>query len=190
MFFCFRKIVLSGYAICEGRSSCDRDLIKQQLKEVIILPVNQRDFDRSCLSWRATFRPPKPAPIMTTCVVFTGSPIFLPNSLWDALDLCHTAAASRLGSLVEVGNGIPATHSLYPDILDAGEIRCLIICRDEHPRGEGLVISIALPIEIGNHTTVLPSVTAVFSGSLAAPVHLNWNEGRSGATVSQRTPSQ
>jgi hypothetical protein len=52
--------------------------------------------------------------------------------------------------LVEVDNGIPATHSLYPDVLDAGEIGHLIDCRDEHPRREGLFISIALPIEIGN----------------------------------------
>jgi hypothetical protein len=52
--------------------------------------------------------------------------------------------------LVEVDNSIPATYSLYPDVLDASEIGHLINCRDEHPRRERLFISIPLPIEIGN----------------------------------------
>ena len=53
--------------------------------------------------------------------------------------------------LVEVGNGIPTTHTLYPDVLDAREIRRLIDCGDKHLRSEGLVYSIPLPIEIGKY---------------------------------------
>src|SRR6266508_3382223 len=39
-------------------------------------------------------------------------------------------------SLVEVDNSISATHSLYPDVLNARTITVLINCRDEHPRRE------------------------------------------------------
>jgi hypothetical protein len=54
----------------------------------------------------------------------------------------------RLG--VEVDVGFAATHSLDPDILDAGLNEILILRRDEHPRRERLFISIPLPVEIGN----------------------------------------
>src|SRR5205823_5030692 len=41
--------------------------------------------------------------------------------------------------------------SLYPDVLDAGEIGCLINRGDKHPRGERLVVAIPLPVEVGKH---------------------------------------
>ena len=33
---------------------------------------------------------------------------------------CNPVFSMRFGPLVEVGNGVTATHALYPDVLDAG----------------------------------------------------------------------
>lgn len=61
-----------------------------------------------------------------------------------------TSPEAEIRLRVEVDVGFAATDALYPNILGAGEIIRLILCRDEHPRRERLFISIALPIEIGN----------------------------------------
>jgi hypothetical protein len=33
---------------------------------------------------------------------------------------CNPVFSMRFGPLVEVGNGVTATHAFYPDVLDAG----------------------------------------------------------------------
>ena len=107
----------------------------QRLQVVMILLVNQGNLDRSIYQ--------------LACQIQAAKPRSNIDNMLGVHRMLLFAAVAR--PLVEVGNGIPAAYSLYPDVLDAGEIRRLIDCRDEHLRGEGLVYSITLPIEIGNH---------------------------------------
>jgi hypothetical protein len=106
-----------------------------QLKEVIILHVNQGDLDRSISQ--------------LACHIQAAEACTNDDSMRGVHRMLLFEVV--VGPLVEVDNGFTATHSLYPDVLDAREIRRLIDCGDEHLRGEGLVYSISLPIEIGDH---------------------------------------
>ena len=49
-----------------GRERGGRDLIQQRLEQMMVAPVDQRDADRCAFQSERRFRPPKPAPTITT----------------------------------------------------------------------------------------------------------------------------
>src|SRR6266480_3479790 len=58
-------------------------------------------------------------------------------------------AGVELGtSVAEVRNRGSAADPLNPDVLDAGDVGCNVVRRDDHLRGEGLVVTVTGAVEV------------------------------------------
>src|SRR6266511_3827421 len=68
-------------------------------------------------------------------------PMWLTGAIEAAFDLSAASAA-------EVRNRGSAADTLNPDVLDPGDVGCDVLGRDDHLRGEGLVVPVTRAVEV------------------------------------------